>query len=250
MAKEAKRQATFAPVPTRAIGDGNLNGLDLRVLAFIAAHDRFQANGIGCYTNQRKMATAVGTDHTRLNKTLRRLVDAGYIEAQPHPMNKRLRVYTVLYTEGDGAWMRGETVGAHANNADRTVGAHANTAPETVGTPEGQVPDNGERSRQNIFREAENTSGRSRGRYTPEGARSADRGVTAGRQGEWSRDRGGTIAEQLRRLETDIRRGCHLDLDAAADWLSDVFFIVEDDTNEYQWAARLHDMVHDMLEDA
>jgi len=239
MGRNTKRQATFAPVPTRAIGDHTLNGLDLRVLAFIAAHDRFQANGIGCYTNQRKMATAVGTDHTRLNKTLRRLVDAGYIEAQPHPMNKRLRVYTILYTEADGAWMRGETVGAHAN-----------TAPETVGASESQVPDNEQRSRQNIFCEAENTFGGSRGRYTPEGARSGDRGLTAGRQGEWTWDRGGTIPAQLRRLETDIRRGCQVDMDAAYHWLNDVLAMLEDDTDEYQWALRLHDMVADMLGDA
>jgi len=96
----------YAPIPARAIGDDNLSSLDLRVLAVIAAHDRLGANGVGCYANHNRLAEIVGCHLKSLSRSLRNLGEGGYIEVAPHPLNRRLRVYRVLYNDRDHAIMK------------------------------------------------------------------------------------------------------------------------------------------------
>ena len=50
---------TFAPLPARAMADEALAALDIRVLACLAAHDRFGANGIGCYASHLRLSGLV-----------------------------------------------------------------------------------------------------------------------------------------------------------------------------------------------
>jgi DNA-binding MarR family transcriptional regulator len=94
---------TFAPVPARAMPDDTLTALDLRVLMVLAAHDRFGANGIGCYASHPRLAGLVKCHLKSLSRCLRVLAEGGYVEAAPHPLNRRLRVYRVIYTEADRA---------------------------------------------------------------------------------------------------------------------------------------------------
>jgi hypothetical protein len=99
------RDVTFAPLPARAMADEALSALDLRVLAALTAHDRFGANGIGCYASHSRLAGLVKCHLKSMSRSLRVLAEGGYIDAVPFALNKRQRVYRVLYTAADLAVM-------------------------------------------------------------------------------------------------------------------------------------------------
>lgn len=118
MAKQsAKDKESFAPLPLRALGDNRLTGEDIRVLAAIAAHDRFGNNGAGCYASHTRLASFVGCHLKSLSRSMRRLADAGYIVGKPNPLNQRTRIYNVIYTEFDAAYMKAGGIGT----GNRTV---------------------------------------------------------------------------------------------------------------------------------
>jgi hypothetical protein len=102
-----RERHTFAPLPARVMADEALAALDLRVLAFLAVHDRFGANGIGSYASHPRLAGLVKCHLKSTSRSLRVLAEPGYIEAAQHPLNKRLRVYRVVYTADDLTVMKG-----------------------------------------------------------------------------------------------------------------------------------------------
>jgi hypothetical protein len=168
MEKRRIEGAVFAPIPARALIDPRLKGrhLHLQILGLIAVHDRFGANGVGCYAGHNRLAGLAGCDYTRLSATVRDLGEWGYLVASPHPLNKRLRVYRVIYDDGDGELFSAET-------RARMVGAPANEEPQTVGLDISQPIEEKEESSINIFCETENIpaqakgKGRGRGKDTP-----------------------------------------------------------------------------------
>lgn len=168
MEKRRIEGAIFAPIPARALVDPRLKGrhLHLQILGLIAAHDRFGANGVGCYAGHNRLAALAGCDYTRLSATVRDLGEWGYLEASPHPLNKRLRVYRVIYDEEDSEMFSAET-------RARMVGAPANDEPPTVGPEISQPLEETGESSINIFCETENIpsqakgKGRGRGKLTP-----------------------------------------------------------------------------------
>ena len=116
-----KRQ-TFAPLPARALADETLAALDLRVLAALAVHDRFGANGIGCYASHPRLAGLVKCHLKSLSRSLRTLAEGGYIEAIPFVLNKRQRVYKVLYTAADDAVMTNPIGNESVTDNDGPIG--------------------------------------------------------------------------------------------------------------------------------
>jgi len=97
----------FAPVPARAFGDEKLTKLHLRVLGVIAMHDRMSGNrnkGQGCLAGNVRLAAMCGCNLTNLSTALTELSE--YIEREPHPLNKKLRVYRVLYNDEDEAFIK------------------------------------------------------------------------------------------------------------------------------------------------
>lgn len=99
----------FAPLPPRAIGDQRLKGLHLRVLAAVALHDRMSGSrkgGQGCWAGNQKLAAECGCNYNNLSTTITELAEFGYITRDPHPLNKRLRVYRVVYNEADQAFVK------------------------------------------------------------------------------------------------------------------------------------------------
>jgi DNA-binding MarR family transcriptional regulator len=97
---------TFAPLPARAIGDQRLTGLHLRVLAAICLHDRMSGalgKGQGCWASHKTLALKCGCNYTNLSTAISQLGKWGYVERTPNPMNKRLNVYRVIYTDDDKA---------------------------------------------------------------------------------------------------------------------------------------------------
>ena len=96
----------FAPVPPRAIGDSRLTGLELRVLACIALHDRLSGPrqaGRGCIAGNARLAAMIGCDYSRLSTAITKLVKLGYVEREPDPQNRKGRIYRVVYNPTDVA---------------------------------------------------------------------------------------------------------------------------------------------------
>lgn len=91
----------YAPYPLRALRDQRLTGLHLRVLGVIAAHDRLNKNGQGCRAGNKRLAELSGCHLKSLSPALKALAELGYIEANTNPLNRRSRIYTVIYTDED-----------------------------------------------------------------------------------------------------------------------------------------------------
>lgn len=98
----------YAPIPARALADTRLSGTDLRLLAAIAAHDRFGKNGTGCFASQRRLAALIGAHEKAVARSAGRLMECGYMTSEKSPTNGRLVIYRVIYTEDDAAAMRGD----------------------------------------------------------------------------------------------------------------------------------------------
>lgn len=104
--KPQTKKPTFAPVPARAIGDQRLTGLHLRVLTAICLHDRMSGalgKGQGCWASHKTLALKCGCNYTNLSTAISELGKWGYVERSLNPLNKRLKVYRVIYTDDDKA---------------------------------------------------------------------------------------------------------------------------------------------------
>lgn len=96
----AKGKAQFAALPLRAIGDTELSGLELRVLACIASFDRMSTlreNGAGAWASNNTMSERVGCDYSRFSSAVTRLAKLGYIIREQHAFDRRKTVYRVVY---------------------------------------------------------------------------------------------------------------------------------------------------------
>ncbi|TGP50413.1 helix-turn-helix domain-containing protein [bacterium M00.F.Ca.ET.230.01.1.1] len=166
----APRKETFSPMPARAMGDKTLTGEDLRVLLALAAHDRFGANGIGCYASHPRLASLVGCHIKSLSRSLSDLAGKGYITAAPHPLNARLRVYRVVYTDDDGAYLKAGIGSKHVTNQ----GVKGNKPAPESGPIGNKDFEKGEQSQGhadvNILGETYKRSGETIGRYPAEAA--------------------------------------------------------------------------------
>src|SRR4051794_5831129 len=106
----ADKGEQFAAIPVRAIGDTRLTASHFRLLGAIARHDRFSRNGIGCYASHKTLSTEAAVHYTNVSKIVDDLATWRYIRAGRHPLNRRLRVYSLNYNDNPA------TVGEHANN--------------------------------------------------------------------------------------------------------------------------------------
>ena len=99
MPDEKKTKPLFAAIPLRAIGDGQLGASHYKVLAAIAWHDRFGANGQGCWTSIKTLAGETGLDLTTVSDCTGHLARWGYLTKSQHPFDRRRTVYSVIYQD-------------------------------------------------------------------------------------------------------------------------------------------------------
>ena len=98
----------FGAVPARAVGDARLTGLHLRLLTAIAIHDRMsdpRKQGQGCWAGNKRLAEMIGCNYTNLSTALTHLATWGYIERRVNPLNKKRRIYLVVYDDRDAAFV-------------------------------------------------------------------------------------------------------------------------------------------------
>lgn len=95
--------ATFAAFPVRMIGDQRCTTIHFRVTGALAIHDRLSGHrqsgkqGQGCWASHKTLAQVAGVHITNLSTALGELHKWGYITAERHPMNKRTRIYRIIY---------------------------------------------------------------------------------------------------------------------------------------------------------
>lgn len=166
----SKAKPVYGPIPVRAFADPELDGADFRVLGIIAAHDRLNANGSGCYASHATLCKKIGVHYVTFSRSTTKLGRRGYLTAAPHPLNGRLRVYRVVYTEADRAAM----------TARGDVNPQAKDGPGIVSLENEQAVENAKENSVNIFCEADNTFSEGVLIHTPEGARSGERAVMRG----------------------------------------------------------------------
>lgn len=228
----------YAPIPARAVSDTRLSALDFRVLAVIAVHDRLGANGIGCYASHSRLAGLVDCHLKSLSRSIRDLAGYGYISASLHPLNKRLRVYSVIYTPEDqqisGAKNQAtgnETVTSSSAKLPAMGNETATEEPrkgnklvpdlDPIGNQDfGEVEQIQEDADVNIFCEAENTSCETVRRYSAEAASPYPRkqvslGALTPGDAHAEANPGGALAI----LERALKSGSPVDFNAWQEWL-------------------------------
>ncbi len=145
----AERAELFSPIPISAMGDDRLTSEDLRLLIAIGWHDRFGANGRGCYAKHESLADETNMDLTSISRSAANLVTFGYITSERFPLDKRRRIYRLIYKEKKG--IVGEPANEYGTPDERTekttiLGASAIFPPEILGSQKEEVTDSQQES--------------------------------------------------------------------------------------------------------
>ncbi len=106
----------FGAIPVRAFSDGRLSGSHFRLLGAIAYFDRFGRNGYGCIAGHQKISETAAIHYTNIGRLRDDLENWGYLKIQPSPLDRRRRVYRVIYNE------KQKIVGRFTNNDGAIVG--------------------------------------------------------------------------------------------------------------------------------
>jgi len=116
-------------VPVRIFADPRPSALDFRILACVSMHDGMslkKGSGRGCYASFKLLTSEVGCDTSNLSKSLKRLVEWGYL-AKEAQADRRCSTYRVIFAEPGESWR---------NDQQSLVGETANDRPEIVGRGE------------------------------------------------------------------------------------------------------------------
>lgn len=257
----ADAKTYFAPLPLRAIGDSRLSALDFRVLGCLCAHDRMSkvtGKGQGAWASNETLSREVGCHYARLSSSITKLGKLGYVEREQHPLNKRLRVYRVLYNRGWDTSPNGKQSSSSSVNSStrkqKVVEPASSPAmhPETLCQPAKIGPEHfadgldfiqQEQSDDclNIFRVSdERNFAEATEEYSPEGARFVVPGFP-------TREPCNNIGGQLAILERALKAGENIDCVAWEEWLAEA--IEDDDRLIRNWAFRLSEELADHVND-
>ena len=133
---------------TAIISDPRPSGLDMRVYACVSEHDGMslkKGKGPGCYATYETLTASLKCDASNLSKSLKRLVDWGYLKEE-RQADRRRKTYRVVFDFPEG-WRNDQQsmVGEIANNqgeelplcsgqvTPKDVGNAANQLTEIVG---------------------------------------------------------------------------------------------------------------------
>jgi hypothetical protein len=121
---------------TAIISDPRPSGLDMRVYACISEHDGMslkKGKGRGCYAGYATLTARLGCDASNLSKSIRRLVEWGYL-TEERQRDRRLKTFRVVFDFPEG-WRNDQRLVGEITNerAAEIYGGPANSTAEIVG---------------------------------------------------------------------------------------------------------------------
>ena len=140
----ADRAELFSPIPIDVMGDDRLTGEDLRLLIAIGWHDRFGVNGRGCYAKHESLADETNMDLTSISRSAANLVEFGYITSERFSLDRRRRLYRLIYKEKKGIVGKYANENTQADASNEILGESANYQPEIHGSQKEEVTDSQE----------------------------------------------------------------------------------------------------------
>lgn len=101
MSEKPRTYFQFAPAPVGVIADTSLSAADLRTLLAISSYDRFggsgNGNGAGCYASQSRIAGDIGSSREQVNRSIKKLTEAGYLGVKRSAGRDQRRIYYVIF---------------------------------------------------------------------------------------------------------------------------------------------------------
>lgn len=185
------KERLFFTGSARIIGDPRPSGLDMRVYACVSLHDGMslvKKTGRGCYATFATLTAAVGCDAANLSRSLKRLVEWGYLTEERQD-DRRRKTYRVTF----------ETVESWQNCQQSNVGETANEAAEIVGNGESGNGSNLPQDEQHYSSLKGLNPSEEEKLDSPEGARFAARQALQVM-------RGPTVGAELAKLERALKR--------------------------------------------
>jgi hypothetical protein len=242
----------FAPVPLRAMAF-ELSGLQMRVLACVAAHDRMSlatGKGQGCRASNDRMSVMVDCSFARICSTLSELVELGFLEREKLG---RHTVYRVVYNDDDTLLFSNlsrPSIGCRTGSNDGSIGCRPRSSgggklPET---PSQYIPLNGGIDSVETGEDNSSEEARFAARIIPVPdlrARNSRRkaGVPKG-------SATATLAKSLAVLERSITAGDPINRLAEYRWIGDTAFVGDHPDHIRQWAMRLADKLVESMNPA
>lgn len=157
-----KGERVFFTGSIRIIRDPRPSGMDMRVYACVSLHDGMslvKQSGRGCYATSATLTSEIGCDAANLSRSLKRLVDWGYLTEERQD-DRRRKTYRVTFPArdswpdcqgvvGEDANKPGEIVGngESSNSGNHSENPHHYISLKELDPPEGVKLDSGEPAR-------------------------------------------------------------------------------------------------------
>ena len=224
----AGEQQLFAPLPLRAMA-ADLSGLQLRVLACVAAHDRMslpKKKGQGCRASNERMSQLVNCSYARICSTLSELVELDFLQREKAG---RWTVYRVIYSDLDRLLFSnvlGRAKSALSASHQAPIGCQADqkTGENPAKTHSQYIPLNGEIDLEE-----------SREKSSLETARLSARGLSKRKQSR------ANVGADLAMIERDLKAGNPLNRIELVEWIGNDLLSHSYDETIRNWATRLAD---------
>jgi len=220
------KERIFFTGSARIIGDPRPSGLDLRVYACVSLHDGMslvKGKGRGCYANFATLTAQIGCDAANLSRSLKRLVDWGYL-TEERQTDRRRKSYRVTFETAE-SWQSRQQFAANEllQIVGNGVSRNGRNPPQT----------------DSHYSSLKGLNSLEREKLdSPEGARFAARGLS-------KMDFGASVGAKLAVLEHALSEGEEIDVAKSLEFLGEVWGIAEHRGRAFRLADELAKRVPD-----
>ena len=221
------KERLFFTGSVRIISDPRPSGTDLRVYACVSLHDGMslvKGSGRGCYATFATLCAEVGCDPANLSRSLKRLVEWGYLREE-RQTDRRRKTYRVTFESAE-SWQNRQQFecGQIVEKVGSALRGNGRNPPQTE---------------QHYSSLKELDSSEEEKLNSPEGARFAARGL--GRK----KDSPENVGARLATIERELKAGVAQNRLELVNWIGDDLLAHDYGETIRGWAIRLAD---DLLE--